>query len=1202
MRRVVSFLALALIALPLRAQVGASTDIIMGRVVGPDSQPVAGARIMMVSVATQASKVTQTRPDGRFTVLFRDGGGQYRLLVTFLGLRPANLTVQRQADEDRLVVTVRMSANPQQLSTVQVRGRASAAPAAASSAGGSERVLPPQLLERLPMNPGDLEATAALVPGVVPLAGSDTSRAAFSVAAQPASQNNITMDGMSFLFGSVPQDAVRATRVVLNAYDVSRGQFTGGQIATTTKSGSSRFEGTANFTGRLPQTQFAGRSVDAFAQKYSQGLLSAGAGGPLRRKKEGAYYFVSAQVERRSDDALSLATAGDGTLERLGVSPDSVARFTSIAPATPASSGAVSVPLDRRTTSGSAIGRADFDVGEAHQIMVRGDWRRSQQDGGRTAPLAQPGSGGTTSASGGGGMGMLTSVMGQFINEARVYASRESQSSEPYTLAPAGAVTVASDIDGRQQVATLQFGGSQFLPRSSKTTLGEASNELSWLTEDGAHRLKLGLLFNGERATALSANNLQGVFVYNSLADLAANQPSAGNHQSGGSDNGAVYLGDAWRVSPSLQLTYGVRAEATRVAGSFSTNPDVVRDLGVDTGKLPRDYAINPRFGVTYLIGNVAGVPSGTFRAGIGEFRGRVPSTLASYVAATNGSLQGQGQLVCVGPATPAPDWSSPNDSPTDCVGFTSPSFGTTAPNAAWFTDDFGAPRVWRASMAVGKRVFTRYGLGVDAMYAYGINNPTATDVNLRPDAVFTSSEGRPVYASPLTIVPATGAVSLSSSRIVSGYGTAFEVGSALRSRTAQITTQITGGGNSLGPATIGFFSLGYTFMRATDEANGYPFANAFPTTAGDPRVREWGTSDLERRHNFIGSALIVFPHALELSVIGRVLSGPRYTPMVNGDVNADGIRNDRAFVRSMQPVPLPSNPDTSWFNGMERLLASVDSRARDCLLGQQSSVAQRNSCGTPWFPGLDLQLNWRPARFRFDRRVTISLVAVNTLSAFDELLHGASGMHGWGQPVFPDRLLLNVRGFHQASGSFRYTVNEHFGSPSGANNPFRLPFQLGVQVHTQLGSDPQREALKSVFGTKDGKPPSMPELKDRIYKNFPLPIKLALESADSLKLNLTPAQLTKLRAMNDSINQRADTLVGMIAQVLSKAGSNPDPGSIAPRLQRTQTEALAIIQRSVTLLKGELTAEQWALLPDRIKFPLQQAPAARPQPQRPPD
>src|SRR5207249_5950746 len=114
---------------------------------------------------------------------------------------------------------------------------------------------------------------------------------------------------------------------------------------------------------------------------------------------------------------------------------------------------------------------------------------------------------------------------------------------------------------------------------------------------------------------------------------------------------------------------------------------------------------------------------------------------------------------------------------------------------------------------------------------------------------------------------------------------------------TAQVTTQLTGGGNALGSMTIGFFSLSYTWMRATDESNGYPFGNALATTAGDPRVTEWGRSDLERRHNFIGSALVVFPHALELSFIGHVVSGSPYTAIVGGDVNGDGVRNDRAFV-----------------------------------------------------------------------------------------------------------------------------------------------------------------------------------------------------------------------------------------------------------------------------------------------------------------
>jgi hypothetical protein len=1212
---VVAAFATFALSTPAAAQIGSSTDIIIGRVIGPDSAPVSGARVLIVSVTTNATKNTVTRADGRFTILFRDGGGQYRILVTFLGLRPANLTVQRQADEDRLMVTVRMSSNPQQLSTVQVRGRGNSAPAAASSAGGSERTYPTQLLERLPMNPGDLMATAALTPGVVAVGATDSTRASFSVAGQPASQNNITVDGMSFLFGTVPQDAVRATRVVLNAYDVSRGQFTGGQIATTTKSGTSLFQGTANYTGRAQQTQFAGRSTDAFAQKYGQNLISTGLGGPFKKKSDRAFYFVAGEFERRDDDALTLLTARNATLQKLGLSPDSLTSFY-------AATAHFGDPrfgpraATRSSTSGSALARLDFDISDAHQLMLRGEYRRSEQDSSRVAPLALPSTSGKNTASGGGAMMMFTSVLGSFINEARVYGSSDRQSAEPYLIGPAGVVTVASLIDNKQQIATLQFGANQALPRSSTSDLQEASDELSWLTEDGAHRLKLGVLVNRDRATTSVTNNRYGVFLFNSLADVGADRPSlfartlAGTDRRSGSDNLAVYLGDAWRYSPSLQLTYGVRAEGTRLPGAPAANPAVSSAFGRRTDVFPGEVHASPRFGITYLIGNVAGVPSGTFRAGIGEFRGKVPSPFTGYVASNSGLPGAQSQLVCVGPAAPTPDWSryfgDPSTIPTTCAGGSAGTpLGAVSPNVAVFDDGFGAPRLWRASMAVGRRVFTRYGLGVDALYAYGLHNPSASDMNLVDAPLFTlAGEGRPVFSPKQGIIPISGAVALAASRLHPEFGTAFELASRARSRTGQVTFQLTGGGNSIRSATFGFFSLSYTLMRSTDETNGYPFANSFPSTAGDPRRTEWGTSDFERRHNIIGTTLIVFPHALELSVIGRLLSGPRYTPMISGDVNADGVRNDRAFVIAANSDPATNTAvDTALVFGMQRLLVSADSRARDCLATQRGRIVTRNSCTTPWVPGLDLQLNWRPERFRLDRRATISLVAVNTLAGFDQLMHGSSKMHGWGQPAFPDRMLLNVRAFDSTANAFRYTVNERFGSPSGANNPFRLPFQLGLQVHVMLGADPQREALKSVYGTADGKPPAVKDLKARIYKQFPLPLKMALDAADSLKLNLTPEQLAKLRVANDSVTQLADTLIGAIAEVLSKAGSNPDPGTIAPKLQRTQAAALAIIQRSVTILRTTLTPDQWALLPDRIKFPLQApAPApARPQQQRPP-
>ena len=89
----------------------------------------------------------------------------------------------------------------------------------------------------MPIDASDLNTLATLAPGVVGFAGSDTTDAAFSVAGQRTTANNVTLDGLSFGSGSVPQDAIRNTRVVTSTYDVARGQFSGGLVASTTRSG-----------------------------------------------------------------------------------------------------------------------------------------------------------------------------------------------------------------------------------------------------------------------------------------------------------------------------------------------------------------------------------------------------------------------------------------------------------------------------------------------------------------------------------------------------------------------------------------------------------------------------------------------------------------------------------------------------------------------------------------------------------------------------------------------------------------------------------------------------------------------------------------------------------------------------------------------------------------------------------------------------
>ena len=96
MRALPTIAALALLPALAEAQVG-STDIITGRVLGPDGQPVRGARVEATSIETGVTRARSTDDKGRYTILFLDGGSQYRVTARMLGLSPQTAVIARQA-------------------------------------------------------------------------------------------------------------------------------------------------------------------------------------------------------------------------------------------------------------------------------------------------------------------------------------------------------------------------------------------------------------------------------------------------------------------------------------------------------------------------------------------------------------------------------------------------------------------------------------------------------------------------------------------------------------------------------------------------------------------------------------------------------------------------------------------------------------------------------------------------------------------------------------------------------------------------------------------------------------------------------------------------------------------------------------------------------------------------------------------------
>lgn len=1215
-----------------RAQVGGSSDIIVGTVTGPDGRPIEGARVEVTSIETEITRSKSTNAEGRYTILFPDGGGQYRVTVRFIGMAPRVITLARLADEDRLVADVTLSPTATTLSTVVVQAeRTPPRNPDRPTPGSTERTFSGDQLARLPVDASDPNAVAQLAPGVVGVDGSDTVAAGVSVAGQRPDQNQVTLDGLTFGAETVPQEAVRSTRVVTNTYDVARGQFTGGQIATTTRGGTNAVAGTLTYGLREPSLQWEdegdadGDGPRGLTSTYTQHQLSGGLGGPFVRDR--LFWFGAVQLRRRFNPLQSLLDLSASDLAAYGADPDSAQRFVDLVrgyglPLRPAG-----VPDDRTNSSASVIARFDQQLTDDHSLMLRLNWNGTWQEGVRIGSLDVPQLGGEQSSDGGGAMVTLSSVLGTFLNEFRGYAARTTRESDPYLLAPEGRVHLASSTgESRVGIANLEFGGNASLPNASGERQLELSDELSWLT--GSHRFKIGALLNAGTFDRTSGSNRNGTFVYNSLDDLEAGTPvsftrslSPGD-RSGSTYTGALYAGDTWRRGRGLQLTYGVRVEGSRYGDRPAFNPDVFARFGRRTDRFPSDVRVSPRAGFSWIIGAGdpgqtggpgsgpqrgrraaggpgagAGSPAGALvvRGGLGEFRGRAPTGLFSSAIDATGLPSGETQLVCIGDAVPTPNWAGyladPSSIPTTCADGGGPTAPSDAlPNVTVFDPDFDAPRSWRASLGATRRLAERLTASVDASYALGRSLYGVRDLNLDTIPRFTLADegGRPVYVPSSSIVAGTGAAPLAPSRRDAEYAYVFDVHSGLESRTTQLTLSMGGAARrSL------LWNASYTWSRSRDQASsssgrGGSALGLFddPTTAGNPNMPEWAPSDFERRHAVVGSSTWMARPWLDITSVLRFTSGSPYTPRVSGDINGDGVRNDRAFVFGEGAT------DTAVANGMARLLAAAPDEARRCLERQRDRVASRNSCRTGWSTTLDLQANLRPyLGSALQRRLQFLVTLVNPLAGIDRLLHGDDGLRGWGQPRSADPVLLQLRGFEPATQRYRYAVNERFGSDLALRARSGRPFEVGIQARLQIGPDRQRERLQAfVRGTPaGGAAPDGPgggfTLQAMLERVAPDPTAPIIRLRDTLGLSDT--QVILLMAVADSMRARNDSVFAAVrAQVEREMQAGATLQTIFPRVQPRLQEARDNYVAAVAEARKILTAAQWERLPEEIRNP----------------
>jgi hypothetical protein len=1090
--------------------------------------------------------------------------------VSALGRTTVRVRVKRTGNETLLTQDFQLKSSIQQLETVTVSAtkekpvRVSNPTLEPGESGkqsdGVYGAVPPDAK-------GNLEAIASTAPGVSLTANG------ISVLGLDPSQNRTTLNGMAFAGADVPRAARISTRVSSSSYDPARGWFGGAEIKTDLSPGFLFTETNLAFVVDAPTLQYADRISASSGQKFTNIIGSLGNSGLLARDKFS--YSFGLEGGHRSSPYASLEAANANLLQRSGLSRDSADRLLGLLSAAGIPVGARTSTIGHNSDYLSFIGRVDHaDVNyntfqpEKQAWGLLGYAKVGRSSAIRMGPTALATHGGENVQKIASAQAVYSTYLHDrdYLTEARSAINLKLDRTAPYLRIPSGSVLVTSDFpDVLGAVTPVSFGGNSSLDQNTQEWTWETNSITSFYASRRAHhRIQLTADSRIDGFAQSSPGNSTGTFSYNTLADLAANTPSAFTRTLNAARtsvrewNAFVSLGDYWRKSSTLQILYGARLEGNRFLDRPPFNPDVDRLFGARTDQSPAGIHVSPRVGFTWIrvpagqgftengIGMFNIGPPSYLRGGFGEFRNMLQPRLLSQALVSTGLPGGATNLTCIGPAAPSPDWASyqvdPATIPTQCLGGSNipASFADTSPSVALFDRSYQPPRSWRGNLSYASTFYSLL-YSIEGIYSVNLNQPGRTDLNFSNVPRSTvSGEGRPVFVGTGSIFPTSGVVSTVEARKSTSFGSVMLNRSDLRSVSRQGTVIV-----SPPPENVRrwFGSVAYTLSSVRSLASGFD-----APTFDSPLRREWSRADLDARHHFVIQGGVI-AKGISLALFGHIQSGLPFTPIVGTDVNGDGLANDRAFI--FNPA---AALDSALGAGLNALASGSSNRVRDCLTSQYGTAAGRNSCEGPWTASLSMQLtkDFEIPNLK-GRYANVALYIANPLGGIDQLLHGSAHLRGWGVPAFPDPTLYTVRGFDSLNRRFRYEVNPRFGNTRPATSLVRAPFRLEVEVSLNVGPPLSLQQLERWIGAGRNRPGSKltpEELKTRYRRNVPDPYAAILEESDSLLLSAE--QEKALKATQTEYLRGVDSLWTPLTEYLAGLGNSFDSKEVLRRQEET--------------------------------------------------
>lgn len=889
-------LLLTFFILPFLMIAQVTTSSISGTVKQMDGEFLIGASVTAIHGPSGTKYFTISKKGGTFTLPGLRSGGPYTITVDFVGLKQQSLSDINLALGDDYIANVVLQTSAATLSEVVVSARSSANVKAGVSTNVGQR----QLIT-LPTISRSISDFTRLTPQAN----------GNSIGGRDGRYNNVTIDGANLNnnFGlstdplpgggnnPISLDAIEEVTVNIAPADVRQSNFTGGNIAAVTKSGTNVFKGSV-YTYYKDESYLGTKvgKLDLGQQAISKTNIYGGTlGGPIIKNK--LFFFINGEYEKRSlpPGTTYRATGGSPSPQTSNVRVDSLKKFSDhLRDKYGYETGTYDNFRPFASSNHKLLGKLDWNISSVHKVTAKYSELVSENDVALNS-TSIPNGGGT-------GANSWTSV-------ARFGANAFSFENSNYAfkdIVRSGSFEVNSNWKGRfsnQLITTytkisatrttnstlfpfIDIIGNPTLSGAAATYAGGArnnymsagkepysnnndvKNNVFNITDNfniyaGKHTFLVGGSYEQQYVGNQFMAASQSYYVYGSLAefmDPAAHPvafaltysrvpgddaPYAAELKYG---QISVYAQDDINVSPNLKLTFGLRADRPTYPTDPIENPAITAltfknkdgvPTNYSTGKWPKPSIYwSPR--ASFRL-DLDGDKKMILRGGTGIYTGRIPFVYLTNMP-TNagvyqfGALANASQLSQITFNPDPKKWQSV---------FSTPSLSVPTGGFVLIDPEYKFPQVWRTNAGFDKRFGNGFTLSMDLMYTKDLNATVMRNANQSTPTgtVNLGGSSRPSFT----------ANSTATRRVYNAYTNAIVLENAKGGGAFSFTTQVSKAFSK------GFYaSLAYTYSAAMDyTAN--PGSTASSTWSGNPTSgtqndQELSYSNFAAPHRIVGS------------------------------------------------------------------------------------------------------------------------------------------------------------------------------------------------------------------------------------------------------------------------------------------------------------------------------------------------------------